>query len=170
MFYVTLYSIMSSQPNIAIIMLNWNGESDSLNCIRALQKQSLGADIIAVDNGSTDNFSKIIQSKFSGVILLQNSTNLGFAGGVNTGLNYVLDRSYEYVALINNDATPEPSWLNYLINGFSNSSTGIVTGKLLSTEQTIDSTGDMYTKWGLAYPRGRGQIDIGQYDTFAENV
>jgi GT2 family glycosyltransferase len=32
----------------------------------------------------------------------------------------------------------------------------------------LDSTGDLYTSWGLPYPRGRDELDIGQYDEKSE--
>jgi GT2 family glycosyltransferase len=42
---------------------------------------------------------------------------------------------------------------------------GIVTSKILEAGgEELDSTGDIYTTWGLPYPRGRGEIDKKQYD------
>ncbi len=155
---------MNKQSNIAVVVLNWNGEKDSLSCIAALQKQTTGHDIIAVDNNSTDNFVSIVKQNHPEIVLLKNNVNKGFAGGVNTGIRYVADNDYEFVALINNDATPEPSWLEELNSQMSSEKVGIATGKLLKTDGTIDSTGDQYTSWGLAYPRGRNDVDSGQYD------
>jgi GT2 family glycosyltransferase len=169
---------MNKQYKVAVILLNWNGEEDSLNCINALKKQTLPHTIIAVDNYSNDNFVETLEKKFSEIILLKNDRNKGFAGGVNTGIRYAIEKDFDYVALINNDATPDPTWLSELLHPIAQqptvqgpslySNVGIVTGKLLKTDGTIDSTGDLYTSWGLAYPRGRNTADEGQYDVTEE--
>ncbi len=154
---------MNKQLKIAVIMLNWNGAEDSLACVSALDNQTLSHTLIAVDNGSSDNFTqKYIQTENH--ILLQNSSNLGFAGGVNTGIHYALEHGFDWIALLNNDAIPEEDWLEKLYNVTDFKSAGIITGKLLKTDGLIDSTGDVYTSWGLPYPRGRDTTDTGQYD------
>ncbi len=143
--------------------MNWNGEEDSLVCIGALKSQSQKHQIVAVDNGSDDNFCNIISERYPEIIIIKNNTNLGFAGGINSGIHYTIDNDFEFVALINNDAKPDRDWLKNLFLGMSKN-VGIVTGKLLKTDGSIDSTGDQYTSWGLAYPRGRNEKDVGQYD------
>ena len=153
------------QSDIAVIVLNWNGKSDSLACIDALGRQTLKHDIIAVDNGSEDSFFNEIQTNHPEIISVRNDKNMGFAGGVNSGIRIAIEHGYKYIALINNDAKPEKDWLNNLFQTIAiDKSTGIVTGKLLKTDGSIDSTGDLYTSWGLPYPRGRGEKDNGQYD------
>lgn len=149
--------------SIAAVVLNWNGAEDSLRCINALKQQTLSCKIIAVDNGSTDDFAASIK-KDSSVVLIENSKNLGFAGGVNTGIRYALKNNFEWIALINNDALPEKTWLEELYEiGKHDKDIGIVTGKLIRTNGLLDSTGDQYSTWGLPHPRGRDQKDIGQY-------
>ena len=154
----------NKQPRVAVVVLNWNGEEDSLACIAALKKQTQAHIIVAVDNASDDSFVKTVSKNHKDVILLTNSKNKGFSGGVNTGIQYALLKKYDFVALINNDAKPEKQWLEKLIEVMKDSRVGIATGKLLKTDGTIDSTGDLFTSWGLAYPRGRNEPDNGQYD------
>ncbi len=153
---------------VAVVMINWNGEEDSRICLAALKNQSSTHTIIVVDNGSSDNFSEFVKQSHKDVVLLENSKNLGFAGGANTGISYAIDNNFDYVALINNDATPTKTWLEELLKSASAGvKIGITTGKLLKTDGTIDSTGDQYTIWGLPYPRGRNDSDTGQYNTSA---
>lgn len=150
---------------VAVVMINWNGEEDSLVCLGALKAQSINATLVVVDNGSSDNLSRFVKENHKDVVLLENSKNLGFAGGANTGIRYATDNNFDYVALINNDATPTKTWLEELLKSASaDVKIGITTGKLLKTDGTIDSTGDQYTTWGLPYPRGRNDKDAGQYN------
>jgi GT2 family glycosyltransferase len=159
---------MNKQSKVAVVVLNWNGEEDSLNCIKALKKQTAKHTIIAVDNASTDNFVSFVKQKYLEVVVLENNKNLGFAGGVNTGIRHAIENNFEYIALINNDATPDATWLSELLEPMESPKIGIVTGKLLKTDGTMDSTGDLYTSWGLAYPRGRNEADTSQYDVTEE--
>ncbi len=151
---------------VAVVMINWNGEEDSRVCLEALKAQSINATLVVVDNGSSDNFSGFVKESHEDVVLLENSKNLGFAGGANTGIKYAIDNNFDYVALINNDAIPTKTWLEELLKASAeDAEIGITTCKLLKTDGTIDSTGDQYTTWGLPYPRGRNDKDTGQYNT-----
>ncbi len=157
------------QSDIAVVMINWNGLSDSLACIEALYAQTQAHTLLAVDNNSSDDFVKILPKKYPNAVLFKNSQNLGFAGGVNTGIRYAIEQNFSYVALINNDAVPSKDWLEKLLESAEKSpKVGIATGMLLKTDQTFDSTGDHYTSWGLAYPRGRGEENTGQYNVAKE--
>lgn len=156
------------QTHIAVVVVNWNGEEDSLRCIELLKNQTLKAQIIAVDNGSSDGFANKVKDDTE-VTLLQNEENLGFSGGVNTGIRHAIKNGYEWVGLINNDAAPGKKWIEELVNSAEvNSDVGISTGKLLKTDGAIDSTGDQYSTWGLAYPRGRDEKDDSQYEDVQE--
>ena len=152
------------QSDVAVIVINWNGEKDSLECIDLLKKQSRQHTIIAVDNGSTDEFASKVTEKHKDVVLIRNDRNLGFSGGANTGMRHAIEHNFTYVALINNDARPEKNWLKNLTETLDNDKTsGIATCKLLRLDGRFDSTGDQYTIWGLAYPRGRDEMDEGQF-------
>ncbi|HWT40860.1 MAG TPA: glycosyltransferase family 2 protein, partial [Dongiaceae bacterium] len=111
------------------------------------------------DNGSVDNsleILSILEVQDEKITILKNPKNLGFAGGVNTGIRYAIDNNYDAVALFNNDAVADKHWLTQLVNRLNND-ISIVTGLLLHRSgQTIDSTGDYYTSWGIAFPRSRG--------------
>ncbi|OGL34593.1 hypothetical protein A3F65_00655 [Candidatus Saccharibacteria bacterium RIFCSPHIGHO2_12_FULL_47_16b] len=151
---------------VATVVLNWNGASIIEPTLRSLKNQTIATEIVVVDNASTDNSVELIEKKFADVTLLKNRTNLGFAGGVNTGIRYALDKGFDYVALLNNDAVAEKNWLKHLVEALDkDSKVGIATCKFLRTDKkTIDSTGDFYTIWGLPFPRGRDQEDSGQFD------
>ncbi len=146
---------------VAIIVLNWNGIDDTLLCLDSLLAQTYkNFHIVVIDNGSTDN-SRFLLSDYQkqhtkDVTVIYNKINLGFSGGVNTGIEWVLNEDFDYVALFNNDATADKDWLKNLMKATNNKKIGIVTGLLLHEGgKTIDSTGDWYTNWGLPFPRNR---------------
>lgn len=147
--------------SILIVVLNWNGINDTENCVDSLLTQSYDDfKILVIDNGSKDDSIprlKVLQSKHSDKVrLLTNPVNLGFAGGVNTGVNYAIQNNFDAVALFNNDAVAHPEWLKSLVTEMDSSSALIVTGLLLHEDgKTIDSTGDFYSSWGIGFPRSR---------------
>ena len=99
--------------NTAIVILNWNGESLLKEFLPNAIKHSPDADIVVVDNFSSDNSVELLKKEFPSVKLLQLSSNYGFAGGYNRALK-LLD--YEFVILLNSDASPAENWLNPLLN------------------------------------------------------
>ena len=148
---------------VAVVILNWNGINDTLECLDSLLLQTYkNFQLIVVDNGSTDNSKELLnqyRKKHSDKVeIIFSPTNVGFAGGVNIGINYALKHDFEYVALFNNDATADKNWLKNLVNSAKDKKIGICTGLLLHGDgKTIDSTGDWYTNWGLPFPRNRNE-------------
>ena len=153
-------------PKVAVVIPNWNGEKSLGACLDSLLAQSYKANIIVVENGSVDGSLKLLQTKYPQVTALAQPKNLGFAGGVNVGIRRAMSENYDFVALFNNDAVADRNWLEYLVKELeSHSKTGITTCKLMNADQTeLDSTGDMYTSWGLPFPRGRGEPVSDRYD------
>lgn len=147
---------------LAIVILNWNGADDALDCAESLQRQTLKPTIIFVDNNSHDDsverFKKY-QKTHPKVILLENQQNLGFAGGVNTGIKYALENSFDYVGLLNPDAIADKNWCKNLVAELENHpEAGLATGLMLRRDgKTVDSSGDFYTTWGLPGPRNRDE-------------
>jgi GT2 family glycosyltransferase len=152
---------------VAVVVLNWNGIKDTISCLDSLVTQSYdNYTIVVIDNGSIDDSATVLQNYIADhrdddIELICNPKNLGFAGGVNTGIRWALDKDYDAVALFNNDATADKDWLSHLVNGLTNEKVGISTGLLLHEDgKTIDSTGDWYSKWGLPFPRSRGENTV----------
>lgn len=152
-----------------IVVPNWNGADYLQQCIKSLLNQSIKATIVVVENGSVDKSDEILASFGNKITVLKQSVNLGFAGGVNVGIDYALKNCADYVALFNNDAVADKNWLKELLTTAKTNNAGIVTSKFkkIGTD-TLDSTGDFYTIYGLPFPRGRGKRDKGQYDSKTE--
>lgn len=152
--------------NSCIIIPNWNGIDSLAECIESLLNQSVGCHIIVVDNGSTDGSVELIEKNYPLIELIKHSTNLGYAGGVNSGILRALKIGVKYVAPFNNDAIADKDWLKNLLKALEDGgSIGIAASKLLTRSgENIDSTGECYTTWGLPFSRGRGDSDTDKYD------
>jgi GT2 family glycosyltransferase len=152
---------------VAVIIPNWNGEEYIKDCLDSLQKQTVKPHIIVVENGSNDNSVRIIKQGFPKVELLEFEDNAGFAGGVNRGIKVALKKRFDFIVLFNNDAIADKNWLENLVNAaVKHPEAGIITGKFMRLDKKhIDSTGECYTIWGMPFPRGRNQLDVGQFNS-----
>src|SRR5262249_24110127 len=101
-------------PKVSIIVVNWNGERFLKDCLSALSGQTYANyEIILVDNGSSDNSVCFTRKNFPEVKLVALRENTGFTGGNAVGLEVAVG---DFVALVNNDARPEKTWLEHLIH------------------------------------------------------
>ncbi len=149
---------------IAVVIPTWDGAGLLPPCIRSLAAQTYpDVTVVVVDNGSVDNTSQVLDDLAAQIApvplrVIRNATNLGFAGGVNTGIRFALDAGFELIALFNNDAVADPDWLANLAGELTDRPrVGMVTCLfLLGDGALIDSTGDFYCNWGFAFPRDRG--------------
>lgn len=147
---------------VAVVVLNYKGIEDTRACLASLAKQTYQHfTIVAVENGSHDGsaeeFKKLEQEYGDKLQTLYNDENLGFTGGVNTGIRWAIENGFDGVVLFNNDAIADPRWLAELVKTERKEHSGITTGLLLHQKgDTIDSTGDWYSSWGLPFPRNRG--------------
>jgi GT2 family glycosyltransferase len=150
----------------AVVIPNWNGLASLGDCIDSLLKQTLKTTIIVVENGSIDGSLEFLKSTYPQVQLVVNKKNLGFAGGVNSGIRLAVEKGTKFIALFNNDALADKKWLESLYDTInSNNELGIVTSKITTIDGSyLDSTGDFYTTWGLPYPRGRDEKELNKYD------
>lgn len=156
--------------SVYCVIPNWNGKALLKACLDSLLGQSLQPIIIVVDNGSTDESVAFIRKSYPDVQLIEFNKNYGFAGGVNAGIKAALQAGATYIAAFNNDAVADKNWLAGLVKtAKSDSRFGIVTSKIMRSDQKhLDSTGDFYSIWGLPFPRGRNEVDSGQYDSQTE--
>jgi GT2 family glycosyltransferase len=217
-----LEAVLVLTPKVYIVLLNYNGWADTLECLESLAKLTFAHyQILVVDNCSENNSLQHIQEWADGVrhsvsdpanplhhlsyppapkpisyklysrteaeqggdgadasslVLIQTGSNLGFAGGNNVALRYVLERGDgAYVWLLNNDTVVEPDSLTHLVNCHKNheaANAGIIGAKVRyyhapAMIQCI--AGASYNKWlGYSHQIGNHALDQGQYD--AETV
>lgn len=95
----------ANSPLVSVVVLNWNNASLTAASIRLLLEVNSypRLEIVCVDNGSrTDDISRLrtLLAGLAYVTLVENGTNLGFAGGMNSGVEA---STGEIVILLNND-------------------------------------------------------------------
>ena len=108
-----------AEPLVTVVVLNWNGAHLLPDCLVGLAAQDLPEGQMAVwvvDNASGDGSLELLADRFPWVRAIANGSNDGFAGGNNVALREV---TTPFVALINNDARPEPDWLRRLLEPFA---------------------------------------------------
>jgi GT2 family glycosyltransferase len=108
-----------AEPLVTVVVLNWNGARLLPDCLDALAAQDLPEGQMAVwvvDNDSTDDSLELLRTRYPWVHTVPHTSNDGFAGGNNVALREV---ATPFVALVNNDARPEPAWLRRLLEPFA---------------------------------------------------
>ncbi|MCK4800220.1 glycosyltransferase family 2 protein [Candidatus Parcubacteria bacterium] len=161
------------QKEVYIIVLNWNGKDDTLECLKSLEKINYSNyKIVVVDNSSEDDSVSEIRRQFSSVKIIENKENLGFSGGNNVGIKYAINNGAHYVLLINNDTTVEKDFLNELVEiGESDEKIGVLGSKIYfySEPSRIWFAGGK-VNWlkNKGTHIGLDQIDSGQYDKIKE--
>jgi GT2 family glycosyltransferase len=155
----------SGQPLVSVIIPNWNGGHLIASCLESLRHQRYSSvEVLVVDGGSRDGSPERVAERFPEVRLVRLSTNRGFSGNVNAGLRAAHG---ELLALLNNDAEAEPSWIGELVEGLrERPEVGSAASKILHHDQRdiIASAGDLLHRSGLASQRGNGQPDDGRFD------
>jgi len=104
------------RPRVAIVILNWNGKDDTLECLESVRHVDYpNFEIIVVDNGSSDGSVAAIRERFPAMTVIETGANLGYAGGNNVGISHALRNEAEYVLVLNNDTTVDASFLDHLV-------------------------------------------------------
>jgi N-acetylglucosaminyl-diphospho-decaprenol L-rhamnosyltransferase len=112
---------------VAIVIVTFNSAGEIGTCLESAL--ATGAEVVVVDNASTDNSAQEITAR--GARLISNLTNIGFAAAVNQGVRAT---SAPFVLLLNADAVIERG-IECLVAACSRPGGGLAGGKL------VDQTG-----------------------------
>lgn len=159
------------QSKVSIVVLNWNGLVDTVECLESLKRITYtDYDVIVVDNGSHGDDAKVLKRKFGDYVhIIENDKNYGFAEGCNIGLRYALaNHNPDYILLLNNDTIVDPNFLTELVKvAGSDLSIGIVSPKIYVYYEAnkIQSAGGKINWWsGRTIIVGFNETDRGQFD------
>jgi len=138
----------------ATIIINWNGWKDTIECLSSFKQPPDNLHFFIVDNASSNNsvgqleiflktspfayklysISEFEQNfdKTKNVSLIQNDKNVGFAGGTNMILKFLLNHGfYSYAWLLNNDTIVTGETLTHLQNGLSQNNKNAFCGSVI---------------------------------------
>lgn len=155
----------------AVVILNYNGEKLLQQFLPAVVLYSPNAEIIVIDNSSSDHSLSILQRDFPTIRIIALAENLGFCGGYNQGLKQI---DADYYVLLNSDVEVTENWLTPIIDLLDNDpSVAAVQPKILSYTQKnlfeyAGAGGGFIDSLGYPFCRGRilNQVeeDLGQYN------
>ena len=156
---------INSQGSVAVIIVNWNGGELVTRCLRSVRHQTLHpTKVFVVDNASGDGSCEAIAAQFPEVTLIQLKKNIGFAAANNLAARRAED--CDWIALLNPDAFPEPTWLEQLIAAARDHPefTFFSSRMLMADDPTrLDGVGDAYHVSGLVWREGHGAPAPGNF-------
>ncbi len=164
---------MSKKPLVSVLIINYNGLSDTLHCLSSIKKTAYpNYEVIILDNGSIKNEAKELKKyAFKNIHVYRSKINKGFAGGNNTALKKAQGK---YIVLLNNDTEVDPEWLTPLVLELEKDKTIAVAQpkiRLFHNRAYFDyagACGGFIDKHGYPFTRGRifnaREKDKGQYD------
>lgn len=162
---------------IPIIILNWNGLQDTLECLDSLIQQThQNFQVYVVDNGSKGNDAQILKEKYAhqhNIQLIENNKNLGFTKGNNEVLKkYILPNSaYQYVILLNNDTVQDKNWITELLKSAQINQAHVVSSKMINyfDRTKMDNAGHQMLNTGEIIPIGHNE-PITQFNEPFDNL
>ncbi len=174
-----------TKPLIAIILVNYNSEKDTKECLESLAKikaDTFDYKIIVVDNGSKKDLKLPKRLNDDNLDLIRTEANIGFTGGNNLGISYAVKNYHpEYFLLLNNDTLVQSAFLEKLkLCLENNEQAGIAAAKIYFAPgyeyhkksykksergQVIWFAGGTID-WAnlVAFHRGVDEVDRGQFD------
>lgn len=164
---------MSPQPRVGIIVLNWNGLSDTRECLQSLFRLSGPPPrIYVVDNGSTDGSVARLREEFGDrIVLIANPRNLLFAGGNNVGVLRALSDGCTHLLLLNNDTTVDAVLSDVLSRVSAAHEDAILCPKIYYADRPDMlwyAGGTVSLRRARVAHRGIRQTDRGQFDRLEE--
>ncbi len=161
--------------DIAVVILNWNGQKWLDKFLPTVIEKSSIANIYIADNASTDNSVSFIVDNFPGVKIIQNQLNEGYAKGYNDALKNLKEK---YFVLLNSDIEVTDNWIEPIINLMEESPNISACQPKILDYNNKDSFEYAGASGGyidnLGYPLTRGRIfdeielDHNQYDDVKE--
>lgn len=101
-------------------------EEDAIAGVVAAARRSLSAEVVVVDDGSTDGTGDAARS--AGGVVLRHPFNLGVGAAVRTGLRYAVENGYETVLQLDGDGQHDPEEAALLLARLEQGDVDVVVG------------------------------------------
>lgn len=157
--------------SVCVVILNWNKADMTIRCLESLRDATANCNVtvLVVDNGSEARDIDLLRTQRDLYdVLLQNGENLGFANGVNRGIESILStETFDLWCLLNNDCVLTDSQLftKSIVAFKTDHQLGILGPKITFWPDTsrVWSVGGYVHPWSGERHIGHGEIDQGQY-------
>ena len=154
-----------------IIILNYNGWKDTIECLNSLSCIQEDCKIVLIDNKSTDDsidkLEKWIQNQkelSSNLIFIKSSENNGYAAGNNIGIKYVESQEdAQFIWILNNDTLIQEDTFKNLINCYKNlenENIALLGSKILNEDFSIQSIGYLNSKYTEDEIKSKSSIEV----------
>jgi len=161
---------MIEYPTVYVVIVNWNGSNDTIECVDSLRKIDYPCfNILIVDNGSSPSEVRILHdtlNKYCRIIELKN--NLGFAIANNVGIRIAVQNKAQFVLLLNNDTIVDRNFLKELISAsLRDHKVGIIGPKIYFYENKdrLWYAGGKLNMYLGHKQEGLSERDVGQFNT-----
>jgi len=155
-----------TSPRVTAAVLSYDGRELLEVVLPSLARQRYqDFRILVVDNGSTDDTLAWLAANWPEVEVMAIPENIGVTRACNVCLN---TPDTELVLLLNNDMELDPGCVGELVRALDeHPEAGSAGAKLLDfyDRELLDGAGDAYSWGGVAWRRGHGERDSGQYDS-----
>lgn len=135
-------AISAGNKKVFVIIPVHNRREITLGCLACLRAAGDldWANVVVVDDGSTDGTADAIREKFPEVILLKGDGNLWWTGGIVMGMEEAVRSQADVIVWLNDDCHPRPGSLEALVNHTMESGA-------ISVGQTFSAVAEPYTGW-----------------------
>lgn len=125
-------------PDLSVIIVNFNTRALLQDCLRSIaQDATAQAEVMVVDNASSDGSAGMVRSEFPWVWLQENQENAGFAKANNAAIPQARGK---YVLLLNSDTVVRPGAFRVMADFLAtHPQTGGVTCRLLNADGTVQA-------------------------------
>lgn len=159
---------------VSIVIPVYNHLDYTRRCLASIEHLTYpNFETIVVDNGSSDGTAEAVTREFPRVKVIRNPSNLGYAGGSNTGIR---QSNGEFVLVLNNDTkVVDPGLLEGVVRAFgADPNVGLVTPRMVEYEDydriRFEGDADAYRNYEIsgAAPtfRRRALEEVGLFDEF----
>ena len=166
------------QIQIAILIPVFNGLKYTKQCLNLLHSKLSQIDksdaefkIIVIDDGSSDGTYEWISRTFKNIVILKGNGNLWWSGGINKGVEYVIEnKAAKYTLWWNNDIISEENYFVELIRIVKTYNKTVIIGPVvydLKTDEIWSKGGIFNAKTGVYHQSGiktDGNIGITEAD------
>jgi GT2 family glycosyltransferase len=155
------------QPLVVAVVLNTNRRVETLACLDSVERLAPArCQVVVLDNASTDGSVESIAEAFPEIEVHRLSTNRGYAGNNNVGIDLAISRGADWILLLNEDVVLAPDCLSELLAvAASEPSIGAVGPTVYHADEpaVIQSAGGRLDRQWAARHRGQGERERGQF-------